>query len=180
MRLYSIELEELGGGDEVVGRLGVSRGEVVGLVGGLDDEAFVRKESGDEWSVAEVLEHLGIVENSVARTLRALRLAHTAGRPMRTVAVPQGRLRDDGRAIAPEFVTPKGEMTREMVMEALAEARKSLLEQASESRDYLDREESFPHPFFGELNAIGWLRMAAFHEANHIKQLQRIIDGQRG
>ena len=31
---------------------------------------------------------------------------------------------------------------------------------------------TFPHPFFGELNPLGWLRAAAYHEAHHLKALQ--------
>ena len=31
---------------------------------------------------------------------------------------------------------------------------------------------TFPHPFFGGLNPLGWLRAAAYDEAHHLKALQ--------
>jgi hypothetical protein len=34
-----------------------------------------------------------------------------------------------------------------------------------------------PHPFFGPLDALGWLRMMAYHERIHVRQLQRMAAG---
>ncbi|MDB5035356.1 MAG: hypothetical protein JWQ98_2597 [Chlorobi bacterium] len=160
--------------DECLARLDESRRELLTIAAGLPDAQFGLRPDAESWSPGMVLEHVAMVEGSVARVLRALRLATLAGKP-----VPprnrDGRWHPDGRRIAPDGVTPGGNAHREEIMQSLADTRQSLLGQAAESSAMLENSMVMAHPFFGDLNGLGWLRMAAAHELNHIDQLRRIM-----
>jgi hypothetical protein len=159
--------------DECLTRLGESRRELLTIADGLSDTELAHRPDAESWSPGMVLEHLAMVEGSVTRVLRALRLATLAEKP-----VPprdrDGRWRPDGRRIAPEGVTPGGNADREEIMQSLSDTRKSLLEQAGESRAMLENSMVMAHPFLGDLNGLGWLRMVVSHEMGHIDQLRRI------
>jgi len=55
-------------------------------------------------------------------------------------------------------------------MALLEKARAFLLEETGRADP--GNPATFPHPFFGELTALGWLRAAAYHEAHHLEALQ--------
>lgn len=167
-------LTPYGDPDSCLAQLDSSRDRILALVTPLDDTAFFHRPDEETWSVAMVLEHIAMAESSAARTIRALaRVANGGSLP--AFHVEPGRRRPDGRPIAPDIVTPKGEMSREAVMAKLSDARESLHHQVREGRDLLDHEVTVPHPFFGDLNGLGWLRMAAYHEPSHIDQIDRTI-----
>jgi hypothetical protein len=110
-------------------------------------------------------EHIALVEDSTARVLRRLRRV-AAGESLPPVPVKPGEFKD-GEPQAPEGVRPKGGLSLEEVLALPERARAFLLEEADPGNPA-----TFPHPFFGELNPLGWLRAAAYHEAHHLRGLQ--------
>ncbi len=169
-----VDLTRYGDAANCLRHLERSRREVLEAVEGLDEVGFFRKPEPDVWCVAEVLEHIARVEDSAARVIRRLRRA-LGGEPLPQVRVEPGRFRPDGRAVAPEVVAPKGGLSRAEVMRMLEAARGFLLAEVRSSEGVLEAPVTFPHPFFGELTALGWLRVAAFHERHHLQQLRRIL-----
>ncbi len=155
---------------ECLAALEVSRRELLALLDGASDEALARRPAPDEWSAAMTAEHLALVEGSVARAIRYLRSVALRGET-RQVTVEPGAMSAAGRPIAPPLVTPKGEMSRQEVLAALDASRAGLLDQVEAGRETIDDPASLPHPFFGPLNGLGWLRMAAFHEPHHMNQI---------
>jgi len=115
-----------------------------------------------------VAEHVALVEDSTARVLRRLRRL-AAGENLPPVPVKPGEFKD-GKPQAPEGVRPKGGLSLEEVLALLDRARAFLLEEVAKADP--QNPATFPHPFFGELNPLGWLRAAAYHEAHHLKALQ--------
>lgn len=111
------------------------------------------------------LEHVALVEESTSRVMRRLRRIGQ-GEVLPPVSAQPGEM-VSGRPQAPEGVRPKGGLSREEVRALLARARATLLAEAEQ----LDgaNPHTFPHPFFGPLTALGWLRAAAYHEAHHLE-----------
>lgn len=116
-------------------------------------------------------EHIALVEDSTARVLRRLRRV-AAGESLPPVPFVPGEVRD-GKPQAPEGVRPKGGLSLEEVLALLARARAFLLEEPAQADP--QNPATFPHPFFGELNPLGWLRAAAYHEAHHLTALQEAL-----
>ncbi|AEB11106.1 DinB family protein [Marinithermus hydrothermalis] len=171
-----VDLTRYGNMHNCLRHLERSRREVLEVVEGLDEARFFRKPEPEAWCAAEVLEHIARVEDSAARVIRRLRRA-VGGEPLPQVRVAPGRFRPDGRAVAPEVVAPKGGLSRAEVLRMLGAARAFLLAEVHASEEVLEAPVTFPHPFFGALTALGWLRVAAFHERHHLRQLRRIVSG---
>jgi hypothetical protein len=170
--MYS-NLASIGDLDACLHSLDQSRVELRTLLDSLDDAAFLHKSDSDTWSPAQIAEHIALAERSAAKVIRFLRNAGNRQIPARPVE--EGRRREDGRAVAPDMVTPTGELSRAEVLAALDDARGSLVRESTQSRAVIDAGPAFPHPFAGQLTALGWLRLMAAHEPHHIKQLRRTI-----
>ena len=135
----------------------------------------------DRWSVAEVLEHLAIVERRVAGMFA--QMGTTA--PMRAPgSVPRAAgdyqrepLLDRGRRIeASEFIQPRGALDADTAWATLGLTRQSLRStlEALDDRDLtgVSRE----HPILGTLNGYQWIAALGGHEARHALQIHEIAD----
>jgi hypothetical protein len=167
------DLATMGDLDACLHSLDESRAELRSLLGEIDDAMFTHHSGNGEWSPAQIAEHIALAERSAAKVIRFLRNA--GDRPLPTRPVEEGKRREDGRAIAPQMVTPTGELTRAEVLAALDDARGSLVDESTRSRAVIDAGPTFPHPFMGQLTALGWLQMMAWHEPHHIQQLRRTM-----
>ncbi len=150
--------------EEVLAHLAQSRARLLQTLG-LEEEGLTQPVREGAWSPLMFLEHVALVEDSTARVLRRLRRV-AQGEPLPPVPTQPGTM-VDGRPQAPEGVRPKGGLSREEVRALLEKARALLLEEA----ERLDEKNpyTFPHPFFGALTALGWLKAAAYHEAHHLR-----------
>jgi hypothetical protein len=169
-----IDLKTYGDAAACIHSLEDSRREILTIAEALDDATFTDRPDPDVWSPALILEHVALAEGSAARVIRLLRRTGGTAVPL-PGQVRQGRTTPDGRPIAPDPVSPKGEMTRERVLESLESNRAGVLAELEQSGDLLEAPGGFPHPFFGPLNILGWLRFLAWHEPHHIAQLQRVL-----
>lgn len=167
-------LSAIGGVGDCLRLLEGSRTELLAAVGTATDESLFAKPIPNEWSGAETIEHIARVEESVARMVAWVRNI-AQGKPTRTVVVQPGEWRDNGRAVAPDRVAPRGQMSRDELIAMLWQSRQHLLTEVQESGALLHDPASFTHPFLGELNGLGWLQMAAYHEPHHLPQLRNTL-----
>src|SRR5579883_1667393 len=121
--------------------LGVRR--LIPRLTGLED-------SSRYWSVAMTMQHLVIVNGGIAKAIFALSHGKN-GMQARSTADVKPAIDVDTSAIRPEF---------DRVINAFVD---------TVSRCNLDQypEATFPHPWFGELNAKQWVVMAATHQSIH-------------
>jgi DinB superfamily len=140
-----------------------------------------RRPSPDRWSVAEVVEHLAIVEGRVtARLTEALEAAPPAALPAGHVLPPVDRsFLDRVGDRTNRFKTgapsePRGAMDAEAAWAAAASSREAfrrLLERA----DGLDVGGIvLPHPAFGPLTFYQWAVFLSGHDARHAEQIREI------
>ena len=163
-----VRLEDYGTWDEALKRLEAGRKALLALLREADPAWLSAPLREGAWTPLMVAEHVALVEDSTARVLRRLRRL-AAGENLPPVPVKPGEFKD-GKPQAPEGVRPKGGLSLEEVLALLDRARAFLLEEVAKADP--QNPATFPHPFFGELNPLGWLRAAAYHEAHHLKALQ--------
>ncbi|WP_413217322.1 DinB family protein [Thermus oshimai] len=166
-----VNLEAYGSWEEALGRLGESRRALLALLEEAPSSWLSRPLREGAWTPLMVAEHIALVEDSTARVLRRLRRVRL-GEALPPPPAVRGEFKD-GKPQAPEGVRPKGGLGREEVLALLERARAFLLEEAAQADPH--HPAAFPHPFFGELTALGWLRAAAYHEAHHLGQLQEAL-----
>ncbi len=160
-----------------------ARVELLATVDAVPPPLREARPSEDVWSVAEILEHLMIVERGVAK-LVALKLGE-----MQTLPDPPREAPDDVpldmsklrqlpdrsfRLPAPDRVVPRGELSAEEALSALLLSRGALLEQLHAADGYALSQASHPHPFFGPLDLYQWVYMTGGHELRHAAQIREV------
>jgi uncharacterized damage-inducible protein DinB len=155
-------------------------------VEGLSDEQATARPAPEAWSVAEIAEHLALIERSVLRLMKNV---------LAQIEAAGGRTDGDGAAssmkpfslechversrrekyVAPEMARPKGEARLADSLAHLRRSREELrgLRLRIEAADL--NEVSYPHPAFGPLNVYEWLAFIGIHEARHLKQAEAVL-----
>ena len=132
---------------------GAGRQVLIERVRGLED-------SSRFWSIWMTLEHLRIVNSRIATTVIDLAKGVTPAGAVRTADVkPDANV---GAGVVDEY---------EQACEKMLNAFAGIAELKTELR--------FEHPWFGPLDAFGWLALAAGHMSIHREQIERITAGLR-
>ena len=160
-----------------------ARVELLATVDSVPQPLREARPTEEAWSVAEILEHLMIVERGVAK-LVALKLGEMQALPdppreaPDDVPVDVAKLRKladrSTRLPAPERVLPRGELSAEEALSALLLSRAALLDQLNAADGYALSTASHPHPFFGPLDVYEWVYMIGGHELRHMAQIRDV------
>jgi hypothetical protein len=133
------------------------------------------------WSVAEVLEHLAIVEARInSRLSAALASAVARGQdepaePFRIDEQQVARLLSRERRLpTSEAGEPRGGLEPEAAWTALEQTRAALVDLVRASESFTLRDPIGPHPIFGPLTFHEWVVFAGGHEARHAAQIAEI------
>lgn len=144
-----------------------------------------KKPNPDRWSVAEVIEHLSIVETRIARVFDAkLTEARNAGavreeRDSSPVvgSIDMDRVLDRSRRItAAESNLPSGKLDAEAAWSALERARTALRDSVQAADGLALGEIVQPHPVLGPINLYQWIAFVGGHEARHAAQVMELRD----
>ena len=155
------------------------------------------------WSVAEIVEHLSILEQNMVRLIGMLlnkaesaaaatpssapagddapaaaasSSSTAAARPFKPFSMDElvETIRDK-KLTAPEQVRPGGQA-------ALADSLASFQQTRAIVESYRPRLEAadleaatYPHPVFGDFNTAQWLAFIGHHEARHLRQIERLL-----
>lgn len=136
----------------------------------------------DRWSVAEIIQHLSIVEERIGRRLsQQIAEARSAGLSPETSEAPilpildLERLEDRSRRVtAPEFAVPTILMTADDAWVALEESTKSVREALRVGDGYALGVLNAPHPRLGPLSLYQWFAFIGAHEGRHAAQIREI------
>ena len=164
------------------------RAELLRSVERVPHDARDRRPDDGGWSVAEVLDHLRVVEAGTATLLtRRTQRAREAGvgEDPETSSV-LARL-DHARVIesptlsvAPEIVRPREGVRAVDALTGLERSRVALRE-AVRALDGVDPTRvKAKHALLGELDAYQWLLFVGQHETRHARQIERIAAALRG
>ncbi|HKQ53341.1 MAG TPA: DinB family protein [Pyrinomonadaceae bacterium] len=156
-----------------------TREQFYSRVEGLSDEQAGARTSPEGWSVADIAEHLALIERSLLRMMKGvLAQAEAAGgagamRPF-SLEHHEERARTE-KYVAPERARPKGEAR---LADSLAHLRRSR-EELRALRPRIEATDlnaaSYPHPAFGPLNLYEWLAFIGIHEARHLRQAEALL-----
>jgi hypothetical protein len=158
-----------------------ARTELLATVEAVPEPLCEARPTEEAWSVAEILEHLWMVERSVAK-LVALKTGELQSMPEppreapEMVPVDLTRFMSDRstRIAAPERVVPRGEMSATEAREALLQTRGMLLDQLHAADGLALSTVSHPHPIFGPLDLYEWIFMTGWHERRHAEQIREV------
>jgi hypothetical protein len=140
-----------------------------------------QRPAAERWSVAEVLEHLMLVDRlfteRIGGRITAAKAALGAEASERTPLPPQIASMMASRARtrnAPEQVIPSGSMDAAAALTALQQAHHGFRSVLLEASGLALSTVTYEHPFFGTLNAYQWAELMAGHEQRHAEQIAEI------
>lgn len=169
--------------DEAYAANAAIREKLKGVVSELSDDQLNRIPDGEKWSVANIVEHLSMVEGGATRICSKL-----LSKAKDQSKAGDGKIRvtndfiEKGKEVAgvkleaPDFVIPSGEKTLADSMAAL-ETNADALQQLRQLFETVDsNEHKFSHPYFGGLSAGEWFTLIGAHEARHIRQIKGLVE----
>lgn len=167
--------------EELLKHIDNQRAELLAAVDTVSPSDRGRRPRPEVWSVAEVLEHLVMVEQGVARLIarRIDKMKETL--PKETDTEPLfgsldrfALLDRENYMEAPDLVRPTGTLPAEEAVPALSESRLAL-RAALEAGDGLALGAvSAPHVLLGPLTLYQWVLFIGQHECRHAAQIREI------
>jgi len=160
--------------------LDATRARLAGAVEHLAGEQLVFRPSPEAWTIAEIVEHLSIVERRVARVLGVMLTKlepegpRAAGSKFEPVSVLEfvERSRTE-KYKAPEEIRPKGIPLSDSLAH-LRDSRASLNSLRERVENVDGTRASFPHPVWGPLDLYQWLAFVSAHEQRHLSQIETL------
>ena len=157
-----------------------------------DPARHTSRPAPEAWAVAEIIEHLAILEGRVVVLAEKLlqkaegeAAAATTGSATSPAFTPFSldeftETVRDKQLSAPEAVRPQGNTDVSASLASLVQSRAALhaLRPRIEAVDVSAAR--FPHPVFGPLNLYQWLAVTGLHEARHLRQLERLSTANDG
>jgi uncharacterized damage-inducible protein DinB len=168
--------------EELVTYLDAQRAALLDATAGLPSARWTEHPSAGGWSVADLLEHLQMVEHSCAAviTKRATE-ARAAGHPAESATSstldtldPSGLLDRSLRLDAPARVAPTGKLSGEEARAGIERSRAEL-NAAIAVADGLALESIRHTHRLGELDLYQWILFVGQHEARHVAQMAEIV-----
>jgi uncharacterized damage-inducible protein DinB len=167
---------------ELLDHLDTRRETLRAAVARVPEEQRDRRPGPDRWSVAEVLEHLMLVDGGVARLLeKRVTEARATGLGAEPSTAPVldtmdlERLLDRSRPIiAPDRVQPRRELDAATALAALERARVALREAVLAADGLALGELVAPHVVLGPITLYEWIGFVGAHEARHTAQIDEI------
>ena len=162
--------------NRVLQRLDSTRHKLHQAVSPLADELYSQRPAQDEWSVAEIVQHMDLVE---ARVLKELEDG-IAGPPRRVkllrrlipTSIVSSRLI---KVTAPRAVTPSDPPSKNVALANLDRTRGRLKEFCATYGNERLRNLVFKHPFLGDIDGVATVSFLSYHEQRHYKQIQETL-----
>lgn len=167
---------------DVFARLDATRAALGAAVDTIPATLRQQRPGPDQWSAAEVLEHLSMVEQiftgRVADALDAARaggLAAEAGDRLPLPDAVETRMADRvNKRSAPDAARPTGTLDAAAAWAAV-ESGHQRLRGLVESADGLALSQvTLTHPFFGTMTVYQFVELIAAHEGRHTEQIKEI------
>jgi hypothetical protein len=159
------------------------RKELLQSFAGASSNRLSQRVVKDSWSVAEILDHLRMVESGVARiiTKRVGQARETGlGEEKSTASVMPSFDRYsailEGAVLkSPEVVLPRAEIDFKEALDGLESSREALRAAVGSANGLALGEIKHTHVVLGELDLYQWLIFVGQHEQRHRKQIERTL-----
>jgi hypothetical protein len=172
---------------EIFDALDETRGRLRSRLDGLTSVEERLRPSPEAWSVAEITEHLSMIEERLSKLFPMMLMKAEAGglqrgtdKPFQPVTVAHllERARRE-KYVAPETARPTGAVPLAQSLARLDNSRESrrALRPRLEALDLTGI--TYPHPVFGPLDAYQWLIFIGAHEDRHLRQIESVMASQQ-
>ncbi|MEO8909632.1 MAG: DinB family protein [Gemmatimonadaceae bacterium] len=160
------------------------RKELLQSFAGVPRDRLAARSAPDRWSVAQILEHLRLVESGVARLITkrvGQARAEGLGEEKSTESVmpsfePYAYTLQTAAVQSPAPVQPSPDVDVNEALAGLSDSREALRAAAASANGLSIGEIKHTHVVLGELNLYQWLIFLGQHEVRHTKQIERTLN----
>ena len=152
-------------------------------VASLSESQLSARPEAEGWSIAQIVEHVAIVNEGALRICsRLLGKAEAAGKSNDGSVTVSDEFIAAGSSVAgkkleaPEIVRPINNVPIIDSIAKLDDLQGRFAEMKEKFITVDGTEAKFPHPYFGDLSAQEWLVLSGAHEVRHLKQIRRVIE----
>ena len=150
--------------------------KLINCISALEPTIYSRQPGTGEWSVAEIVHHLCLVEARVIKELegaiaRAPKRVPFFRRLIPTVIVSSRAI----RVKAPKAMNPIDAPARDIAIKNFDRARTSLKTLCATHGHERFRNLVFKHPFLGEIDGVATVAFIGYHEKRHYKQILEVL-----
>lgn len=161
---------------KVLQRLDSVHEKLLRTVSPLEPTLYSQRPAEGEWSVAEIVHHLALVEERVLKELEGAiaRPPQQIGflRRLIPTSIVSSRLI---RVKAPKAVKPLEAPAKDAGIENLDRARASLKRLCATHGNERFRQLVFKHPFLGNIDGVATVSFVGYHEQRHYKQIREVL-----
>jgi hypothetical protein len=143
----------------------------------IDEERFKRRPSAEEWSIAEIVHHLCLVEQRVIKGLEA-ELQEPPVRVRLLQRLMPVSLLVGSRVVrvkAPKTVVPLDPPSKAEVIANYESVRSRLKEFSAAHGPERMKQLAMKHPFLGTFDGVTAIAFVGHHERRHFKQIKETI-----
>ncbi|HEY0929151.1 MAG TPA: DinB family protein [Gemmatimonas sp.] len=131
------------------------------------------------WSIAQVIEHLAMVEDGAGRLLgnfiKQVRDIPETEIDAIAPTIERFQVWDPSRGrVAPEFVSPKGQISFDEALTRQSTARARVIEALIAASGCALGTVNYPHPALGTLTGYQWALVTAQHQRRHLPQIAAV------
>ena len=150
------------------------RNQILQAVEGMTDEQLNQKPSPEEWSPIQILDHLQLMEQTIAKGVSHELKKETSEKALKKpIALTVSR---SFKVAAPKHVVPTDEfVTLKEMKERLNASHNFLYEVYGRATSEQLKQKSMAHPVFGKVPLVQWFPFVGLHEKRHFKQLEKTL-----
>jgi len=168
---------EQGERDRAMSHLHATRKAFLDSVAGLSEAQWNFKAAPDRWSIAEIIEHLVLVESFLQENVRPRLASSTATvqdrDPKEVDAMILAKMPDrSSKYQAPPPIVPTGRWTPQVALDRFLASRQQTVAFLKSDADL--RGPVVTHPAFGAMDGYEWILAIAAHSERHTKQILEV------
>jgi len=150
--------------------------KLISEISPLQPDIYSKRPAEGEWSVAEIVQHLCLVEGRVTKELEAAiaREPRRVGFFRRLIPTSIVSLRLI-RVKAPKAMNPLDSPQRDQAIENFDRTRSNLKTLCAAHNEERFRNIVFKHPFLGEIDGVATISFIGYHELRHYKQIREVL-----
>jgi len=160
----------------VLHRLDSVHQKLLEIVSPLDATVYSQRPAEGQWSVAEIVHHVCLVEDRVTKELEGA-IARAPQRvgflrrfiPTSIVSVRLIRVK------APKAMNPLNAPVQEVAIENLERARTALKTLSATHGNDRFRNLIFKHPVLGNMDGVAAVSFVGYHHQRHYKQIREVL-----
>lgn len=161
---------------KVLNRLDSIHQRLLDVVSPLDTQLYSQRPAEGEWSVAEIVHHVCLVEDRVTKELEnaIARAPQRVGFLRRFIPTSIVSVRLI-RVKAPKAMNPLNAPAKDVAIENLDRARESLKTLCATHGEDRFRNLIFKHPVLGNIDGVAAVSFVGYHEQRHYKQIRDVL-----